>query len=93
MAQPEATVPPAAAPLLEEARRDTARRAGVAPSAVAVVKVEPVEWRDASLGCPEPGKVYAQVVTPGYRFVLRAGGKSYEYHSDRRSRVVFCDRP
>ena len=24
------------------------------------------EWNDSSLGCPQPGLFYAQVITPGY---------------------------
>ncbi len=79
--------------LLERAVADAARLAGVAPSDVVVVSSESVEWRDGSLGCPEPGRMYAQVITPGYRFVLQAGGRSYEYHSDLRDRVILCDRP
>ena len=79
--------------LLDEARADVANRAGVAPDQLSVVSVESVEWRDSSLGCPEPGRMYLQVITPGYRIVLQAGGNSYEYHSDQSRRVVPCDRP
>jgi len=43
--------------------------------------IETVEWRDSSLGCLEMGRGYLQVTTPGYRIVLRAGGKLYEYHA------------
>lgn len=93
MVEPTPTAAPEVQRLLDEARRDAARRAGVAPADVTVVKIEPVEWRDSSLGCPEPGRAYLQVITPGYRFVLKAGGNSYEYHADRGTRVIFCDRP
>lgn len=86
-------VPTQADVLLEEAKKDAARRAGVPVSEVTVVKAEAVEWRDSSLGCPEPGKSYLQVITPGYRFTLRAGGNSYEYHTDRGNRVVLCQNP
>jgi hypothetical protein len=79
--------------LLQDARADAAQRAGVSPDQVSVVSVEPVEWRDSSLGCPEPGKMYTQAITPGYRILLQAGGKSYEYHSDQSRRVIPCDRP
>ena len=58
-----------------------------------MLKVEAVEWRDSSLGCPEPGKAYLQVITPGYLFVLEAGGKTYEYHADRGNRVILCENP
>lgn len=74
------------------ARRDLADRFGVAESQIELAAVEAVEWRDASLGCPEPGRFYAQVITPGYRIVLRAGGEQHEYHSDAGGRVVYCTK-
>ena len=91
--QPMPTGPAIPQSLLDEARADVANRAGVAPDQLSVVSVESVEWRDSSLGCPEPGRMYLQVITPGYRIVLQAGGNSYEYHSDQSRRVVPCDRP
>jgi len=63
----------------------------VSPEEVRVLSSEPVEWSDASLGCPQPGMMYAQVITPGYRFLLEAGEKRYEVHTDRTGRsVVIC---
>jgi hypothetical protein len=60
---------------------------------VEAVLFEPAEWSDASLGCPEPGKAYAQVITPGYRIVLRVGEKEYELHSDREGLTVAICEP
>ncbi|MGI6208127.1 MAG: hypothetical protein ACOYEW_07915 [Anaerolineae bacterium] len=71
------------------AQADLARTLGLSPDEVEVIKVESVQWPDASLGCPEPGKVYAAVITPGYRIILQAAGRRYEYRSDRR-RVRRC---
>lgn len=68
---------------------DLAGRASVSQAEVSVVTTAPVEWRDTSLGCPQPGRVYAQVITQGFRIILEARGKSYEYHTDS-SRVVLC---
>lgn len=65
---------------------------GIPPEEIQVRSVEAAEWPDASLGCPEPGKAYAQVVTPGYRVILSAQGERYELHTDREGRaVVICD--
>ena len=75
--------------LIRLAKQDVARRTGIAEEEIEVVSVSSETWRDTSLGCPEPGKAYAQVLTPGHRIVLQAGGKSYEYHTDS-SRVVLC---
>ena len=60
---------------------DLAAKLGVTPAEITVKAVEPIEWPDASLGCPQSGMMYAQVITPGYRIVLEVNGKSYEYHT------------
>ena len=57
---------------------------------IGVVAVEPRDWPDASLGCPQPGRTYLQVVTPGYRVVLAAGGREYEYHTDQSKMITRC---
>ncbi len=76
--------------VVDEAVRTAAAYAAVAPTDVQVQQVEAREWSDASLGCPRPGLMYSQVVTPGYLIVLVAAGRVLEYHSDARGRVVLC---
>lgn len=61
------------------------------PEEVKIVLVEQVTWPDTSLGCPEPGKFYAQVLVPGYRVVVEVGGRKFEVHTDLRGRVVICN--
>ena len=57
-----------------------------------VLAFDPVEWNDTSLGCPMPGLVYAQVITPGFRLVFDYQGQHNEYHTDQDgSNVVTCD--
>ena len=51
--------------------------------------VTAASWEDASLGCPEPGVAYAQVVTAGWVIRLRHGGREYQYHADAE-RAVPC---
>ncbi len=49
----------------------------------------PVQWSDASLGLPEPGCFYAQVITPGYRIVFRVGQEQFTMHTNYDgSRIV-----
>ncbi|MFU8795679.1 MAG: hypothetical protein ACNA7X_00070 [Dehalococcoidia bacterium] len=79
-----------AKPLVELAKADLAGRKGIEKEQIAVVSVKAVEWPDASLGCPEPGMFYAQVITPGCRILLSHDGQTYRYHTDRVSRVVLC---
>jgi hypothetical protein len=62
----------------------------IARSAIDIVAIEPTEWPNSSLGCPQPGRVYLQIITPGYRVVLAAGGRQYEYHTNDRDMVVQC---
>jgi hypothetical protein len=46
-------------------------------------------WPDASLGCPEKDRMYAQVITTGYKVVLKVEGKTHEVHV-AGSRAVSC---
>lgn len=80
-------------PQVEKAIDDLASRQGADQSEVAVETVERVEWRDSSLGCPQPGMMYAQVITPGYRIILRLDGVRYTYHADLARRVTLCENP
>jgi hypothetical protein len=78
----------------QAARAEAARALNVPVDQITVERVEPVDWRDSSLGCGEPGKVYAQVITEGFRVVVNAGGQRREVHTDERgSRIVFCQNP
>lgn len=53
--------------------------AGVPIDGVTLVSAEAVTFPDGSLGCPEPGMAYTQVVTDGYKVVATASGKTYDY--------------
>ena len=59
-------------------------------STIKVTAVEAVEWSNAGLGCPKAGMMYAEVITPGFRILLEAASKTYEYHSNRKTKVVLC---
>lgn len=88
----EMKVPSEAEPAVMAARRDLASRVGVDVEDVQIMEFEAVQWPDSSLGCPEPGKMYLQVITPGYRVVLQAAGQTYEYHTNRGDRAVLCTK-
>jgi hypothetical protein len=71
--------------LVEVARANLAQRLAVETEAVGVHSIEEAEFPDASLGLPEPGQTYAQVLTPGYTIKLIAEAQVYEYRvSDAR---------
>jgi hypothetical protein len=86
---PPSPSPVARDALVRMAMDDAAQRAGAAPSDVAVLRVEPREWPDRSLGCPRPGVGYAQVLTPGLLIVVQVGGQQLEYHTDE-GHVIPC---
>jgi len=88
-----AALGPSANAMANIARNALANDVGVAASRITVVSAEEVEWRDGSLGCPQPGMMYPQVITPGYRIMLEANGQTYTYHTDMRQRAVRCDNP
>ena len=83
------TVDPSLAPFVDQAKGDLAGRLGVDASAIALISAELVEWSDASLGCPQPGMVYAQVPTDGSLIILSHGGAEYRYHTGGSVYVPF----
>ena len=72
---------------------DLAASLGVDAGEVEVVSVEEVTWRDGSRGCAEPGMAYTQALVDGSRITLRAGGRTYEYHSGGSQPPARCDKP
>ena len=58
---------------IAEARKLVARERALSATALAVETAVATTWPDASLGCPEKDHVYAQVLTDGFRVVLRHG--------------------
>lgn len=78
---------------LATAIADLSRHSGVDPGDIQVVVNEPVTWRDGSLGCPEPGKMYTQALVDGYRIVLRAAGQDVAYHGSTGRPPFRCDHP
>ena len=52
---------------------------------------ESVQWSDASLGCPQEGMMYAQVITPGYKLVFDLAGASHAVHTNSEgTSMVVC---
>ncbi|MCX7690206.1 hypothetical protein [Thermoflexus sp.] len=76
--------------IIEQARRDLAGRLSVSVEEIRGVEARAVTWPDSSLGCPEPGRLYLQVLTPGYRVVLEARGQRYAYHAGRQGPPFLC---
>ena len=60
------------------AAAERALRGQTGSMSIDFVSIEAVQWPDASMGWPEPGRSYAQVLTEGYRVRARAAGKLFE---------------
>jgi hypothetical protein len=83
---------------LEGEYRDVARLAvrtlaealSLPENEIVVDTVKPVDWSDTSIGCPQPGYSYGQVITPGHRIALRTGGRLHFVH-EASGRAIVCD--
>ncbi len=98
--RPKAVETPASSPgpaipaeyqnIADEAIRLVANQLGISPDEVTVLSVEPVTWSDASLGCPQPGMMYAQVITPGYLVITQAQGETQQVHLNNQGQGMVC---
>jgi hypothetical protein len=79
------------AAIVEALLADATQRSGVPVGELTIERAEAVEWSDASLGCPEPGMSYAQVVTSGFWIVIAAGPASYDYRVLENGQYRLCD--
>ena len=79
--------------LIESAKADLAQRLSIPTSQIKVIETKEVVWPDASLGCPQPGNVYAQILTPGYLVTLEYAGDEYEYHAGIHGDTLYCENP
>jgi len=59
---------------------------------IAGVSQDEMTWRDSCLGCPKTGESCTQVLTPGYRVVLRVADATYEYHTDLGGTARLCSQ-
>jgi hypothetical protein len=75
-------------PAVQTARSVLASQLHLQINQVKIVQVEAVDWPDGCLGVHTPGIMCNQMVTPGYKIVLEANGKSYEYHSNRDGSLI-----
>ena len=77
--------------LVQRTKEDLANRLVIPADEISFVEITEVEWSDSSLGCPQPGMNYLQVITPGYLILLEANTQMYEYHSNRDTFFILCE--
>ena len=84
---------------LTEQQRDVAQLAidalaaelQIAKEGILVDTIRAVNWPDSSLGCPQPGRAYLEVVTPGHKVTLRADGRVHVVH-EAKGRAFVCEK-
>jgi predicted small lipoprotein YifL len=76
--------------LMDKIMADLAQRSGRPRSEFTEVIGAAVEWSDGSLGCPQPGQMYPQVITPGYHVVLRVDDVEYDYRATTDGFFFLC---
>lgn len=89
---PPPTLPPGATDV-DRALADVVARTGVDVAAVRVIAEDAVTWRDSSIGCPQKGMEYMQVLTEGTRIIVEAAGQRFEYHRGGRRDLFYCAAP
>jgi hypothetical protein len=78
--------------IVEQARQVLAGHLGVVSTTLTLATSEAREWPDSSLGCPAPGQMYMQVITPGYLLVFNdAAGTAFAVHTNHTGQqLVLC---
>ncbi len=89
---PEATFSPEQQKVADQAKAILADELKVDPEDVTILEVKHVTWRDGSLGCPKPGMMYTQVITPGYLVTAEVNGETHQVHMDERGNGVVCSQ-
>jgi hypothetical protein len=79
--------------LIVKAKEDLAKRLSITAPEINVAEAAEVIWPDSSLGCPQEGMAYAQVLTPGFLILLEYNYAKYEYHAGKGLGVIYCTNP
>ncbi|HEX8968395.1 MAG TPA: hypothetical protein VF937_10965 [Chloroflexota bacterium] len=88
-AQSQDQPPPA---VTQVALETASAQLGVPPDSLVIVMSAQRDWPDSSLGCPQPGFAYFQIVTPGYIVTVDTDDLATEVqvHTDEGSTGVIC---
>lgn len=79
--------------LIDKATADLAQRLTISANEIILLEAMSVVWPDSSLGCPQEGMAYAQVLTPGYLIRLEYAGNKFEYHAGKDASITYCTNP
>ena len=87
------TIGPGLRRLVDLATKDLIAKEGIDATEIEVLQAAYVSWPDSSMGCPQPGYEYLQVITNGSRIVLKADKQVYYYHSGGNKPPFRCVKP
>lgn len=76
---------------IDKAIADLAQRLSIPATQINFLEAREVVWPDASLGCPQPNMVYAQVPVDGLLIRLGVGKEMYFYHTDGTADPFLCE--
>ncbi len=65
---------------------------GVSIDQLELISIEAVEWGDSCLGIKSPDPCLT-VVTPGYKVIIKADGKTYELHTNKNASRILIVKP
>lgn len=74
---------------IELSKKDLAAKMGLNVNQIQVMDFSPKEWNDSSLGCPQKGIMYVQMIVSGYVITLRSQNKDFVYHTGLNN-IVSC---
>lgn len=73
------------ADILLKCKTDLAQRFKLQARDITVLETQATTWPDVALGMPALDKMYAQVVTPGWKIILQAQNSPYLYTTSAKS--------
>ncbi len=68
---------------IEKARKDLAERLDISESEIAAESVDDTDFPDMALGAATKDEMSGQMITPGWRIRLKAGGQTIEYRANK----------
>ncbi|GIV65672.1 MAG: hypothetical protein KatS3mg047_0065 [Bellilinea sp.] len=78
--------------IFEKVRSTIAEQLGVAPEAINLIEMSPIEWPDGCLGLASPDEMCIQVITPGYRLLVEVNDNTLEVRTDQNGNQVRVNR-
>jgi hypothetical protein len=78
-----ADIPVTLTPAQQAAVSDLAATLNLPADQITLTSTEAVDWPDGCLGIQKIGVMCTQAIVPGYKIILTADGKQYEYHTSK----------